>query len=66
MNYYWFNRDELLKKARTKYHNKAGKEKTAENYKKNKEVIKEKARNKYKNLSFEEKDKKKSVFKKLV
>ena len=58
MNYYWFNRDELLKKARKKYHNKGGKEKAAEYYQKNKEVIKEKARNKYKNLSFEKKEKK--------
>ena len=58
MNYYWFNRDELFKKARTKYHNKGGKEKAAEYYRKNKEVIKEKARNKFKNLSFEGKEKK--------
>ena len=34
MNYYWFNRDELLKKARTKYHNKGDKEKAGEYYKK--------------------------------
>ena len=33
MNYYWFNRDELLKKARTKYHNKGGK-KAVEYYQK--------------------------------
>ena len=58
MNYYWFNRDELFKKARTKYHNKGGKEKAAEYYQKNKEVIKEKARSKFKNLSFEGKEKK--------
>ena len=64
MNYYWFNRDELLKKARTKYRNKDGKEKAAEYYQK--EVIKEKARNKYENLSFEEKEEKKAVFKKSV
>ena len=25
MSYYWFNREELLKKAKTKYHNKGGK-----------------------------------------
>ena len=58
MNYYWFNRDELLKKARTKYHNKGGKEKAAEYYQKHKGVIKEKAGNRYKNLSFKEKEKK--------
>ena len=28
MSYYWFNRVELLKKAKTKYHNKGGKEKS--------------------------------------
>ena len=27
MSCYWFNREELLKKAKTKYHNKGGKEK---------------------------------------
>ena len=68
MNYYWFNRDELLKRARTKYHNKGGKEKVVEYYQKNK-VTKEKARNKYKNLRFEEKEKKrqysKNQYKKL-
>ena len=58
MNYYWFNRDELLKKARAKYHNKGGREKAGEYYQKNKEVMKEKARNKYKNLNFEENEKK--------
>ena len=40
MSYYWFNREELLKKAKTKYHNKGGKEKASEYYKKNKEAIK--------------------------
>ena len=34
MNYYCFNRDELLKKAKTKYHRKGGKEKAAEHYRK--------------------------------
>ena len=53
---YWFNREELLKKANTKYHNKGGKEKAAKYYKDNKETIKEKARNKYKNLTKEEKE----------
>ena len=27
MSYYWFNREELLKKAKTKYYNKGGKKK---------------------------------------
>ena len=56
MRYCWFNREELLKKAKTKYHNKGGKEKAATYYKDNKKVIKEKARNKYKNLTKYEKE----------
>ena len=53
MNYYWFNRQEILQKA---------KEKAAEYYKQNKEAIKEKSRElviitRYKNLSQEQKDK---------
>ena len=35
MSYYWFNREELLQKAKTKYHNKGGKEKAAKYYKGN-------------------------------
>ena len=30
MSYYWFNRKELLQKAKEKYHNGSGKEKGAE------------------------------------
>ena len=56
MGYYWFNREELLKKSKTKYHNKGGKEKAAEYYKDNNDAIKEKARIKYKNLTKEEKE----------
>ena len=56
MSYYWFNREQLLKKANTKYHNKGGKEKAAKYYEDNKEAIKEKAKNKYKNLTEEEKE----------
>ena len=55
MNYYWFNRQEILQKAKEKY----SKEKAAEYYKQNKEAIKEKSRERYKNMSQEEKDKKK-------
>ena len=51
MNYYWFNRQEILQKAKEKY----SKEKAAEYYKQNKEAIKEKSRECYKNLSQEEK-----------
>ena len=53
MNYYWFNRQEILQKAKEKY----SKEKTAEYDKQNKEAIKEKSKQRYKNLSQEEKDK---------
>ena len=53
MNYYWFNRQEILQKAKEKY----SKEKAAEYYKQNKEAITEKSRERYKNLSREKKDK---------
>ena len=58
MSYYWFNREKLLKNAWNKYHNKRGKQKAAEYYKKNADVIKFEARNKYKNMSEKEKNKK--------
>ena len=51
MSYYWFNRQEILQKAKEKY----SKEKAAEYYAQNKETIKEKSRERYKNLSQEEK-----------
>ena len=53
MNYYWFNRKEILQKAKQKYF----KEKAAEYYAQNKEAITEKWRECYKNLLQEEKDK---------
>ena len=49
MNYYWFNRQEILQKAKEKY----SKEKAAEYYKQNKE----KKTYCYKNFSQEEKGK---------
>ena len=52
---YWYNRQELLQKAKEKYYNHGGKEKAAEYYLANKDVIKEKANNKYTNLSEEQK-----------
>ena len=55
MSYYWFNKQELLKKAKEKYHN-GGKEKAAKYYLDNKDVFKEKAKNVHKNLSEEEKE----------
>ena len=51
MNYYWFNRQEILQIA-------------AECYTQNKEAIEEKSRERYKNLSQEEKDKIKEYEKK--
>ena len=53
MNYYWFNRQEILEKAKEN----SSKEKAAEYYKQNKEAVKEKQRQRYKNLSQEQKDK---------
>ena len=53
MSYYWFNRKDILQKAKERY----SKEKAVEYYLQNKEAIKEKSRERYKNLSQEEKDK---------
>ena len=61
MSYYWFNRQELLQKAKEKYDN-GGKEKAAKYYRGNKYVIKEKANSKYKNLTEEEKEAKRQYF----
>ena len=47
MSCYWFNRKEILQKAKERY----SKEKAAEYYLQNKEVMKEKSKNQYKNLS---------------
>ena len=53
MSYYWFNRQEILQKAKGGY----SKEKAAEYYVQNKEAIKVKSREHYKNLPQDEKDK---------
>ena len=53
MSYYWFNRQEILQKAKEGY----SKEKAAEYYAQNKEAIREKSREHYKISSQEEKDK---------
>ena len=53
MNYYWFNRQKILQKAKEN----CSKEKAAEYYKQNTEAIKEKSREHYKDLSQKEKDK---------
>ena len=62
MSYYWFNRQEILQKAKERY----SKEKAAEYYAQNKEAIKEKSRERYKNLSQEEKDKIKEYQRKKI
>ena len=62
MNYYWFNREDILQKAKENY----SKEKAAEYYEQNKEAIKEKAREHYKNLSEEKKNKIKEYRKKMI
>ena len=62
MTYYWFNRQEILQKAKEKI----SKENVAEYYAQNKEAIKEKSRECYKNLSQEEKGKIKKRLKKLL
>ena len=60
MSYYWFNRQEILQKAKERY----SKEKSAEYYAQNKESTKEKSGERYKNLSQEEKDKIKEYLRK--
>ena len=56
MSYYWFNRKELLQKAKEIYHNGGGKKEAGEYYISNKNVLKEKANSKYKSLSEKEKE----------
>ena len=55
ISYYWFNRQELLQKAKNKCNNCGGKEKAAECYIANKHARKEKTNNEYNDLSKEEK-----------
>ena len=62
MSYYWFNRKEILQKAKER----CSKEKAAEYYLENKEAINKKSRDQYKNLSKEEKDKIKECQKKDI
>ena len=57
MSYYWFNKQELLQKAKERYTNNGGKEKAGKYYLDNKDVLKEKAKNVCKNLSEEEEEK---------
>ena len=60
MSHSWFNRQELLQKAKEKYDN-GGKEKAFKYYQANKDVIKQKANERYKNLLEKEKKQKKST-----
>ena len=64
MNYYWFNRENLLKNAWDKYHYKGGKQKAAKYYAINQKVLREDAKNKYRKLSEKEKNKKGNINKK--
>ena len=57
MNYYWFNRQEILQKTIEKY----WKEKTAEYYKQNKEAIKEKSKEHLKTCHEKKKTRLKSI-----
>ena len=50
MSYYWFNRQELLQKAKDRYHNCGDKEKAAECYLESRGVLTEKARNNCRNF----------------
>ena len=45
MSYYWFNRQELLQKAKDRYYDGGGKEIAAEYYFENRYVLKVNARN---------------------
>ena len=60
LSHYWFNRRELLQKAKDRYHNGGGKEEAAEYYLKTREVLKGNENNKYRRLSQIEKKVKKN------
>ena len=55
-SYYWQNREELLKNAHDKYHNKGGKERAKKYYQENQEAIKKKERQKYRFMPEDEKN----------
>ena len=60
MSYYWFNKEEVLQKAKEKYDNCGGKEKAAECYRANKDVfLKKPTKNRYRDLSEKEEEAKK-------
>ena len=62
MSYDWFNRIEILQRAKERY----SREKAAEYYLQNKEAIKEKSKRRCKNLSQEEKTRLKSTKEKYI
>ena len=53
---YFFNKQILLQKAKSRYRNCGGREKAGECSLTNEDVLKEKAKNKYKTLSEQEKE----------
>ena len=55
--YYWDNREDILKNAHDKYHNRGVKEKAKKDYQANKEEIKEKEKMKYQFMPENEKEK---------
>ena len=61
MSYYFFNRKELLQKAKDKYHNSCDKEKPTKYYLENKDVLKENSKNKYRNFSVKKKKQSESM-----
>ena len=56
MSYYWFNRKELLQKAKDRYHNGGGKKEAGDYDIGNKDVFLKKANGKYKHLSGKEEE----------
>ena len=60
---YWFNRQELLEKAKGRYRNCGGKREAAEYYIADKDVLKGKAKNRYKDLSEEKKKQRENIHK---
>ena len=63
VNRYWYNKQELLQKAKEKYDNCGGKQKHAKYYLQIKDTMEQKVTNKYKNLSEEQKQAKREYSK---
>ena len=56
ISYCWFNRPELLEKAKDRYHNCGGKKRAAEYHIDNKDALKTNPNNKYRKPSEEKKE----------